>query len=152
MKQLIFSLVLGMAQERGMDPYRIAAIAQVESSFNQNAIGGLGEVGIFQLRPELYLKDKYNYDLFYYLEVSFNLLEDKREKCRKYSKSAWVVCWNRGITGTKKIVDTLYKTSYYKKVSKYYEEIQTSCKSKSKTWRGLRCAPLSIKRAGRALR
>jgi soluble lytic murein transglycosylase-like protein len=43
--------IVNAAISAGVDPAIALAVAQRESSFNQNAIGSSGEVGIFQLMP-----------------------------------------------------------------------------------------------------
>ncbi len=40
------------AQEYGVDPKLVAAVAEVESGFNQDAVSGAGAVGVMQLMPE----------------------------------------------------------------------------------------------------
>lgn len=140
MKQLIFSLILGMAQEKGYDPYNIAAIAFVESSLNYQAIGEMGELGVFQLRPEFYFKEHQIIDLQTYFKTAFDLLELKRDKC---GKALLPACWNIGITKALKLgVDKANKGVYTNKVRRAREEIKKACESKSKSWNKLRCTPV----------
>lgn len=41
-----------VAYDMGEDPLLLQAIAKVESSFNPKARGKIGEIGLFQIRPE----------------------------------------------------------------------------------------------------
>jgi len=44
-------LVRQEAQQRGLPPELAVAVAQVESAYNPNAVGTVGEVGLMQVRP-----------------------------------------------------------------------------------------------------
>jgi len=44
-------LVRQEAQQRGLPPEVAEAVAQVESAYNPNAVGAVGEVGLMQVRP-----------------------------------------------------------------------------------------------------
>ena len=46
------ALVHRELERRGLPPEVADAVAQIESSYNPEAIGGLGEVGLMQIRPE----------------------------------------------------------------------------------------------------
>lgn len=43
--------LLSLSQDHSYDPIFILAVIQTESSFNFNAIGGVGEIGLMQIRP-----------------------------------------------------------------------------------------------------
>jgi len=47
----IQSLITSVADQLGVPPSIAVAVAQKESSFNQNAVGSAGEIGVFQLMP-----------------------------------------------------------------------------------------------------
>ena len=47
----IQSLITSVANQLGVPPSIALAVAQKESSFNQNAVGAAGEIGVFQLMP-----------------------------------------------------------------------------------------------------
>jgi soluble lytic murein transglycosylase-like protein len=46
------ALVTRVAEEAGLPPAVADAVAQVESAFNPTAVGGVGEIGLMQVRPE----------------------------------------------------------------------------------------------------
>lgn len=50
----ITGLIMTISLQMGFDPNMAIAIAQYESSLNPKAVGAIGEVGLFQLRPEFY--------------------------------------------------------------------------------------------------
>jgi len=45
-------LITREAEQKGLPPALADAVAKVESGFNPNAVGGVGEVGLMQVRPE----------------------------------------------------------------------------------------------------
>src|SRR5215210_3993446 len=45
-------LITRAAEERGLPPALADAVAKIESGFNPNVVGGVGEVGLMQIRPE----------------------------------------------------------------------------------------------------
>jgi soluble lytic murein transglycosylase-like protein len=45
-------LITREAEQRGLPPAIADAVVKVESGFNPNAVGGVGEVGLMQVRPE----------------------------------------------------------------------------------------------------
>jgi Transglycosylase SLT domain len=47
------SVIVAAANTNGVPPQLALAVAQQESSLNPNAIGGAGELGLFQLQPSL---------------------------------------------------------------------------------------------------
>lgn len=44
--------ILTESQKYGLDPIFVLAVIQTESKWNPNAIGGVGEIGLMQIRPE----------------------------------------------------------------------------------------------------
>jgi soluble lytic murein transglycosylase-like protein len=53
-KEAIIALIIAYSKIFGVDPQVAISVAEVESKFNVSAVGGLGEVGLFQIRPEFY--------------------------------------------------------------------------------------------------
>lgn len=112
----------------GLDPYIVAGLIQTESSFNSKAKGSIGEMGLMQLRPELFgiepsknknvceMKRKRNlYDPFTNIEVGTRYLAYLKEKCSHKEDDTFVVCFNRGPSGGKKVSNPR-QDKYYKKV------------------------------------
>lgn len=49
--QQIQQMIIGEAQRQGVPPALALAVADEESGFNQNTIGGAGDTGVFQIIP-----------------------------------------------------------------------------------------------------
>lgn len=124
-------MILAMAaQEKGVDPYVVAAIAKVESSLNPKATGSVGEQGLFQLRPEFYQEGQPGslYNPEENIRVALKLIKHKKKACVHKEKNAWVVCYNMGLAGARRINNPFNQT-YYKKVMAAYETIKSSRKN-----------------------
>lgn len=52
----IATMIVTISISMGFDPNVALSVAMTESTLNPNAIGGIGEVGLFQLRPEFFAK------------------------------------------------------------------------------------------------
>jgi soluble lytic murein transglycosylase len=50
--QRIAQLIIDESLKQGFDPIFVLAIIQTESSFNPDLVGGVGEIGLMQIRPE----------------------------------------------------------------------------------------------------
>ncbi len=120
MKSFIISLIIAGAQDRGIDPNVALAIATVESGINQFAIGSKGEVGVFQLRPEFYLKG--NETIIVYVNKALDLMAEKQTAC---GKDLLPTCWNVGITKGKQLgLTKALNGPYNKKVRRALEKIK----------------------------
>ncbi len=105
------------AIEYGIDPDLALAIAEVESKFNPEAIGSLGEIGIFQLRPEFHAVTPG--DVRGNARTAMAYLNYVRRVCApKYGDQFWV-CFNLGPYNKKR--PTLETLPYYKKVMSVYQ-------------------------------
>lgn len=93
------------AKRYGIDPKLALAIARVESGFNPNAVGKLGEVGVFQLMP-------YNVCSKSNVECGIRLLKQYRIECKDMGE-AWFICYNNGVNRRPKHPKLF---PYYKKV------------------------------------
>jgi soluble lytic murein transglycosylase-like protein len=49
---IIKAIIIIEAMKQGFDPNIALAVAKVESHFNPGAVGSIGEIGLFQVRPE----------------------------------------------------------------------------------------------------
>lgn len=109
-------LIREAALEHGIDPDLALAIAEVESKFNPNAVGALGEIGIFQLRPEFHAVTAG--DVRGNARTAMAYLNTIRRPCaHKYGDGFWV-CYNRGPNSKK--VEKIETLPYYKKVKAAY--------------------------------
>ena len=107
------------AQVSDVDPDIAVAIATVESGLNPKAIGKLGEVGVFQLRPEFH--DVRKGDTHHNIAVGVAYLAEMKRSCAKF-KDAWFVCYNYGPHNKLK---RPRQTAYYKRVMQALNEIKS---------------------------
>ena len=119
MKTAIISLIMSIAPHFDIDPNLAVAVAKQESSLRPNVIGSVGEVGLFQIRPE-YSK----FDRKELLNPIINIVEGLRflrnakKTCRHQSDNTWIICYNRGVTGGSKVKKPKLNEYYLKVMSK----------------------------------
>lgn len=103
----------------GVDPDVAIAIATVESGLNPKARGALGEVGVFQLRPEFHnvVPGSPNHNVL--IGVAY-LVQLKTKFSPKYG-DAWFVLFNYGPNKPPK---NPRDTKYYRKVTKEIERLK----------------------------
>ncbi len=111
-------LIRELAADHGIDPELALSIAEVESGFNSNAVGALGELGIFQLRPEFHGEQLSRDDRNAHVGVRY--LASVRGTCLSRYGEAWFICFNRG--PYRKPPSDPKATSYYKRVTAVYNE------------------------------
>ena len=104
MNELIIALIYTLSPQFNINPDLAFAVSKVESSLNPNAIGPVGEVGLFQVRPEYskytakQLKDpKIN------IKEGLRILSEAKLKCKHKEDKTWVNCYNLGLYGGSKI-------------------------------------------------
>lgn len=112
-KQVIAQNIRTVASVAGLDPDLALAIATVESGLNPNVVGGLGEIGLFQLRPEYHKVFKGHPE--HNLLVGIAYLAELQKKYFKKYGDAWFVLYNYGPYNPPKFPKN---TAYYKKVMK----------------------------------
>lgn len=109
--------IIDTAVEHNLDPKLVLSIAMVESGMNPNAVGGLGEIGLFQLRPEYH--DVERGKPYKNIKVGIKYLAKIKELCEAKYGDAWFVCYN---TGPYKTLKRPFDFIYYKKVMTEYEK------------------------------
>lgn len=136
--------LLTLSREHSYDPIFLLAVIKTESSFNQNAIGRVGEVGLMQIRPETAewiagknnivwrgaraLKDpQYNLLIgsyyFHYLRTSL------QSESLKY-----ITAYNMGLSKMKRqTADQLKEHVYFSRVVKNYLSIYSELLKIKKT-------------------
>jgi soluble lytic murein transglycosylase-like protein len=105
--------ILQASLESGVDHDLLRAIATVESNRNAKAIGGLGEVGLFQLRPEFF-GGAASTDPIVNATTAAKYLAKLKRQCASYGK-AFFVCHNTGAFRKQKLKRPT-EFVYYKKV------------------------------------
>jgi hypothetical protein len=108
-------LIKKEAKKQGIEPKLALAIAMVESGMNPKALGAKGEVGLFQLRPELHPKTQL-LNPSVNIKLGIEQLKFWQKNCPVTEKYSWITCYNQGNRKPK------YPTilPYYKKVMKEY--------------------------------
>lgn len=116
MKSTLISLIISLSPHFGINPDLAVAVAMQESSLNPQAVGGVGEVGLFQVRPRYSLYNRE--DLF---NPAINIVEGLRmlkfakKHCKHRENYTFIICFNRGVTGGAR-VENPYENDYYIKV------------------------------------
>lgn len=93
-KRDIVKIIRASAIHYGIDPEVAVAIAKTESSLNPKAIGGAGEVGLFQLHPEFHKVERGN--IHNNVNVAMKYLVQVKNICEPKYKDAWLICFNLG--------------------------------------------------------
>ncbi len=109
----IESTIRSIARQEGVDPNLAVAIARVESGLNPKKIGRIGEVGLFQLRPEFH-KVKRG-DVKANIRTAMKYLREVKRFCEPTYKDAWFICYNVGPNYKKRIL--------YPRLFKYYVQV-----------------------------
>lgn len=110
------ALIAHTATEHGLDPAVALAVAEVESSFNVNALGSQGEVGLFQLHPRYFPNAPK--EAAQNIEVGVKHLLYWKERCPYKANKKYVICFNRG----RRPVVNPKTTPYYRKVISAYQK------------------------------
>lgn len=105
-----------VAYDMGEDPLLLQAIAKVESSFNPKARGKIGEIGLFQIRPE-YHPIRPEMNVREQTRVAIKLLKALKVECGK----KFLQCWNMGPARTAQ--KNFNKTKYETKVQNAYKDL-----------------------------
>ena len=110
-----------MAPVFNVDPHIALAVASVESNLNPHAIGGHGEVGLFQVMPAQFKKRGYTRKQMEMplnnIYVGLQMIAEARKSCIHKGAIHSLVCYNAGPTVAKKIKNPS-KFAYVKKVTK----------------------------------
>lgn len=115
-KLLLTQIIQFYATQFGIDPNVAVAVAEAESSMRIHAIGSVGEVGLFQIRPEYSSlnKDELKNPVNNIIKGVLKLRQAK-EECIHKQDLTWLTCYNRGISGAKKVKNP-HKDQYVLKV------------------------------------
>jgi soluble lytic murein transglycosylase-like protein len=95
----------------GVDPQLALAIAERESNLNPDAVGSIGELGVFQLRPEYHKVRRGDYA--HNIDVAIRYLAKLKQSCSHYGE-AYFVCYNVGPN---------YKRLKYPHLFPYYKHV-----------------------------
>lgn len=99
-----------------VEPELIAAVIEVESKFNPNAVGTHGEIGLMQLHPRYHLASA---DVRANIDEGTKYLSWVRANCPFKRGNEWINCYN---LGTGHYLSFPKEYPYYKNVMKAYEK------------------------------
>lgn len=112
-----------IASQEGVDSDLAVAIAQVESGMNPNKVGAIGEVGLFQLRPEYHRIGTVQQNI----RTAMKYLNELKRYCGPTYGEAFFICYNVGPNYEKRILFPK-KFPYYVKVMSQMNRIAKGTK------------------------
>jgi len=118
-------IIRSEALANNIDPDLALSIAEVESKFNANAVGKLGEIGLFQLRPNFHSVTKGNEAAN--IRVGIRYLASVRKSCTRRYGDAWFVCFNTGSSRPSLKAPKAFE--YYKRVIAIYKSRKRATQS-----------------------
>lgn len=104
-KLALIKLITMYSLQYGIDPNIAVAVVATESSFDYNAIGITGDVGLFQLRPSSFPQ----YTTYQLLNPRLNIrlgvwyLSYVRKHCTHKEGVTWLICYNYGFKNAHRV-------------------------------------------------
>lgn len=136
----VMSLITYYSIAMNFDPALSLAVVRQETNFNNNVVGDVGEIGLFQVRPEYVSnyskKELQNPEIN--IKVGIMLLKDAKKRCKHQRNLEWLVCYNAGIVGGSKYKYPS-KAEYVIRVNKFYEEYKNAYANSLYSKRDLAC-------------
>lgn len=122
--ETIIQLIIAYSMQFGIDPQTALAVAKVESNFKPAAIGSVGEVGLFQVRPQYskYSKEQLK-NPHLNIREGLRMLKFAKQNCLHKQNKTWLVCYNMGVNAAKRVKHP-HLFPYYKKVLAAKKEVQ----------------------------
>lgn len=101
----------------GIEPSLAFKLARIESGMNPLAKSSTSDGGLFQLntRSHMFHNEQWRYRVDTNTAIAMSFLGKLKNTCKHKTDNTFVLCYNRGLTGAKK-VKNVYKDPYYKKV------------------------------------
>lgn len=127
---LLIQLITISALIEGIKPDTALTIAQIESSMRMDATGPSGEIGVMQVLPS---SSKYSVkelrNPLINIKEGLRILKDAKDNCKHQLNETWIICYNVGIAGSKKIRFP-EKFKYYTKFVMTKEQLKKKLKRK----------------------
>lgn len=125
MQFIIIAWIQLFSAQYNLDPILVEAIVKTESEYNYLATGGIGEVGLMQMRHEYLDKPKKYYNPYQNLKEGIQRLAELKKLDKEFGPY-WFVAWNLGVTGARKYHKKYHIRNfpYGKKVFKNYMAIK----------------------------
>ena len=119
----LLSLILHYSYLYHVDPYLVESVITVESGWDKNAVGPVGEIGLMQLNPRYF---HYPPASLKASELNIKLgiqhLAKMKRECPFKQHNAYVVCYNLGVTGAARLRNP-YHFIYYRQVQSVYRKV-----------------------------
>ncbi len=102
----------------GIDPSLSFQMARVESNMNPFAISRTNDGGLFQLNRKVYKfhNNTWIFNANVNIAIAMNTLSKLKTTCKHKTKNSYVICYNIGVRGARKI-NNPFKQTYYKKMN-----------------------------------
>lgn len=137
----IAQAIIDQSLKYKFDPLLVLAMVQTESSFNPKMIGGVGEIGLMQIRPEtaewLAKKQKFRFkgadslfDPVVNIQVGCAYIDYLREKFDSHA-GLYLAAYNMGPTNVRNLLEEKkwpkeYASRIMENYINYYEELKDS--------------------------
>jgi soluble lytic murein transglycosylase-like protein len=116
---MLYSCVLFYSLLNGIDPNLTQAVIAIESGGNPYALGKLGDSGLMQIRPKFVPETQHQlFNPCVNIARGTALLKKAKESCKHSIDKTWLICYNLGATGGRKIKHPKMQTYYRKVMSK----------------------------------
>jgi soluble lytic murein transglycosylase-like protein len=116
-KELIVSLIIAYSKIFNVDPNVALSVAAVESNFNTEAVGSIGELGVFQIRPEFYpmFTKKQIKSPETNIMLGIQKIAAYQKTCHHKEDLTYLICYNYGPANARKVKNP-HLFPYVKKV------------------------------------
>jgi|ERR1019366_8176476 soluble lytic murein transglycosylase-like protein len=97
-KAIIIKLITMYSLAYNIDPKIALSVVEIESGYNQNAIGVTKDIGLFQLNPNSFPEYTQNELLSPELNIKLGVkyLAKMKKECKYKEDNLWLICWNIG--------------------------------------------------------
>lgn len=100
----IINLIYTYAAMYNVDPQIALAVAKIESGLNETKIGDIGEIGLFQVRPEYtWYSKKALQNPYINTMVGIQRIKEEQELCHFKDPIHSLICYNYGRTNAKRV-------------------------------------------------
>lgn len=105
--EAIVGLIMAVSPIFGIEPKVAVSVAMIESAMNPHAIGSSGEIGLFQIMPNIAKAKGYSkkqlLDPTINIFVGLQMLKEAKEGCVHKHKNDWLVCYNYGAKNARNV-------------------------------------------------
>lgn len=124
MSKLILGYILYYSAQFGVDPNIVKAVVQIESRGSPSLVGEAGEVGLMQLLPSSFPNHKRRQlkDTRTNIALGVQYLAEVKKKCSHQADLTWIVCYNAGVRGGRRIKSPK-QFRYYVDFMREYERL-----------------------------